>query len=166
MSEINFRSECLEKEAVMLLGTAFERHPVKMCEKYLKTIPLGKKTQPVKKSSSKKMPTKKPQVSKKTQQKRMMKKCMFRIRGTVVFKGEDKFVTPDITCSKIVNGKRRINYGNVICDTCNKYFCCPIVKDGVQKYGMKRNCFEKHKKEEGGKCKDAKFIRMSQFIPS
>lgn len=112
----------------------------------LKTISPRKKTEP---------------TSKKIISKKIRKQCMFRIHGGAEFTKENKAIMkPDITCSKIVNGKKMFNRGNVICNTCGKCFCSPFMKDILEKYAMERNCFEKHKELNGSVCKDADFTPL------
>lgn len=111
------------------------------------------------------LPKKKAQtISKKTRSKKLRKMCMFRIHGQVEFTKENKAVIkPDVTCSKIVNGKKMFNLGNVICNTCGKCFCSPFMKDTLEKFAIERNCFEKHKELDGSVCKDADFTPLVQM---
>ena len=89
---------------------------------------------------------------------------MLRIRGTVRFTKENKaIVTPDVTCTKIIKGRKILNHGNVICNTCFKCFCSPFMKETMEKFAMKRNCFDKHRELDGSVCKDATFIPLSQI---
>lgn len=102
---------------------------------------------------------------KRTPSNTIRRKCMFRMKGTVEFTEDDKVVvTPDVTCSRIVKGKKLSILGNVICNSCGKCFCNPLfTKEIVKKHAIKRNCFEKHRELKGSVCKDAKFTALSQL---
>lgn len=102
--------------------------------------------------------------SKKTRITKLSKRCMFRISGEVEFTKDNKvIVKPDITCTKIMNGKKTLNRGNVICNSCGQCFCSPFMMDTLPDFAMKRNCFEHHKKLEGSKCKGAEFTPLSRM---
>lgn len=133
-----------------------------------KTVTPRKKTEPTSDMSRELktiIPRKKNEpTSKKIISKKIRKQCMFRVHGEVEFTKENKAILkPDITCSKIVNGKKMFNRGNVICNTCGKCFCSPFMKDRLEKYAMERNCFEKHKELDGSVCKDADFTPLVQM---
>lgn len=103
----------------------------------------------------------------KNQPKRIKKHCKFIMPGDVEFTTDGKtIVTPHVICSRIVNGKKVKNFGNVICDTCGKCFCCVYEIEGMKKCVMKRNCFEKHKTMKGSLCEDATFTHLSKITPT
>lgn len=105
--------------------------------------------------------------SKKPQPKRVKKNCELRIPGDIEFTTDGKtIVTPDITCSKIKNGRKLTNFGNVICNSCKRCFCCAYEIEGMRKCAMKRNCFEIHRKLDGSQCKNAGFTPLSKIIPT
>ncbi|GFH53308.1 predicted protein [Chaetoceros tenuissimus] len=142
-----------DESAVAAALISMKNETTEVCKRNLlvlkKAVPPRKKSRP---------------SSKKPQAKRLKKNCMLRIPGDVEFTTDGKtIVTPDITCSKIINGKKQLNFGNVICNSCKRCFCCVYEIKGMKKCAMKRNCFKIHRELEGSQCKNAGFTPLSRI---
>ena len=150
MNRLINHDESTVADAVFLMKTSLVNDTSDMSKRNLKAVPPRKKSR----SSVKRPPSN-----------TIRRKCMFRKKGTVEFTENDKVVvTPDVTCSRIVKGKKLSINGNVICNSCGKCFCNPLfTKEIVKKHAIKRNCFEKHRELKGSVCKDAKFTALSQL---